>query len=110
MSCYRIDRDGIVLTVRVTARAGRDGVDGIKRLADGREAAAVRVRAVPEKGAANDALVAALAAALGRPRSAISVIAGASARLKQVKISGDGAALAAIVESWQRRQASPQRP
>ena len=61
MACYRTDRDGIVLSVRLTPRAQRDAVDGVGTLSDGREVALVRVRALPEDSAANQALVALLA-------------------------------------------------
>ena len=102
MSCYRLEREGIVLTVRVTPRAARDAIDGVKTLADGREVAAVRVRAVAEKGGANDAVVTTLARALDRPRSAVTVIAGATGRIKQVRVGGNSAVLTAIVQSWPR--------
>ena len=52
-----------------------------------------RVRAVPEGGRANRALEKLIAKALGRPRSAVSVRSGHGARLKQLSVGGDGAAL-----------------
>ena len=100
MACYRAEPGGIVLTVRLTPRAERDAVDGVRVLADGRAVAQVRVRAVPEKDAANKALVALLAKTLRRPKSAIRLISGATGRVKQVRIAGDPLDLAAIVETW----------
>jgi uncharacterized protein (TIGR00251 family) len=101
MSCYRRLADGIVLSVRIVPRANRNAVDGIIVLADGRSAARIRVRAVPEDGAANAALVAVLAKALGRPKSVVTIISGATQRLKQVRIAGDPEKLAAVVSGWE---------
>ncbi len=100
MSCYRAEPDAIVLTLRLTPRAGRDAIDGIGVLADGQAVALAHVRAVPADGAANKALVALLAKVFRRPKSAIHITAGASARVKQVRITGEPADLAAIIESW----------
>jgi uncharacterized protein (TIGR00251 family) len=51
----------------------------------------VQVTAAPERGKANDAVVEVLAKALGVPRSAIRITAGASSPLKTVEIDGDPA-------------------
>ena len=100
MACLRIEADAIVISVRLTPKGGRDAVEGIATLADGCEIALAGVRAVPEDGAANAALVALLAKTFNRPKSAVAVVAGATARLKQVRISGEPKALAAVVQSW----------
>lgn len=71
----------------------------MERLADGREVLKVRVRAAPSDGEANAALVALIAKALGLPRARVSIVAGATARLKRVRILGDAAALAAALET-----------
>ncbi len=73
-------------------------------LADGREVALARVRAVPEDGAANAALIALLAKTFGRPKSAVSIVRGATQRLKQVRIDGDADALARIVAGWKAKE------
>ncbi len=103
MSCFRSEADAIVLAVRLTPKGGRDQIDGIGSLADGRQIASMRVRAVAEDGAANAALVALLAKTFGRPTSAVTILAGTTARIKQVRINGDPKELAAIVESWPQR-------
>jgi uncharacterized protein (TIGR00251 family) len=100
MSCYRVEPDAIVLTVRLTPRADRDAVEGIGILADGQAVLRARVRAVPEDGAANKALIALLAKLFRRPKSAIGLVSGASGRIKQLRIAGEPADLASIVESW----------
>lgn len=90
----------IVLRVRLTPRAGRDGIDGWQTLADGSRVLAARVRAVPEKGEANAALERLVAAAAGVGRTGVSVIAGSTARLKTVRIvtaESEAALLARLV-------------
>lgn len=101
MACYRVAPGGVVLSVRLTPRAARDVVDGVGRLSDGREVAVVHIRAVPAEGAANKALVALLAKTLGVPKSAVTIVAGGAARLKQVRIDGDTTALSAMIDAWQ---------
>jgi hypothetical protein len=46
------------------------------------------VRAAPERGRANDAVEALLAAALGVPRTRVRVVAGHTGTRKQVEIEG----------------------
>ncbi|HEV2558779.1 MAG TPA: DUF167 family protein [Microvirga sp.] len=92
---WRAVPGGLEVRVRVTPRGGRDALDGVEVLSDGRSVLKVRVRAVPEKGAANETVRRVLAAALGRPVSAVLLTAGATGRVKTFRIDGDGAALAA---------------
>ncbi|HEY8383414.1 MAG TPA: DUF167 family protein [Microvirga sp.] len=84
---------GLDLRVRATPRAGRDAVEGIEALSDGRPVLKVRVRAAPEDGAANEAVRRVLAKALGLPASAVTLAAGATARVKTFRIAGDPAGL-----------------
>lgn len=91
---WRIGRSGLSVTVRLTPRGGRDALEGIETLADGKAVLKARVRAAPTEGEANAALVALLARALGLPRSKLAVTAGATARVKTLEAEGDGAALA----------------
>ena len=78
-----------LLRLRVTPNAGRDVIEGIEALADGTEVLRIRVAAIPDRGKANAAVIALLAKALGVPKSAIVVTAGATARLKTVRIDAD---------------------
>jgi len=75
--------------VRLTPKSSVDAIDGLGAAADRSAHLAVRVRAVPEKGAAKAALEKLLASSLGLPKSAVSVVAGATSRLKTVRLSGD---------------------
>jgi uncharacterized protein len=83
--------------VRVTPKGGRDAIDGWGADAEGRRFLKVRVSAAPAEGAANAAVVALLAKALGRPKSAVRIVAGDTARLKLVEVEDlDEAALTAV--------------
>ena len=77
-----------MLAVRLTPRSSADRIDGWATDAAGREHLKVRVRAAPVEGEANAALEAVLARALGVPKSAVQVVRGQTARLKQVAVEG----------------------
>ena len=70
--------------MRVTPGASRDTVaiaDGVVQL---------RVTAPPADGAANEAVLRLLAAALDRPRRNLTLLRGATARIKLIGIAGSG--------------------
>jgi len=90
--------DGILLTVRLTPKGGRDAVDGIEELADGRAVLKARVRAAPREGEANAALVKLIARTLGVAPRDVAIVAGETARIKRLKICGSAPALAAALE------------
>lgn len=87
---FRAIDDGIELAVRLTPKAARDAVEGVKISADGKAHLAARVRAVPEDGKANKALELLVAKSLGVPKSAVSVVAGHTSRLKTVLVASTG--------------------
>jgi uncharacterized protein len=95
---WRIEADGVVVTVRLTPRGGRDAIESIERLADGRSVLKARVRAAASEGEANAALVRLIARMLGVPPRDVALVAGATARIKRVRIAGDAATLAAALE------------
>jgi uncharacterized protein YggU (UPF0235/DUF167 family) len=95
---YRLEPGGLILHVRVTPNAGADRIDGPESRDDGTIVLRLRVRAVPDKGKANAAVMALLAKALGLPKSAVTLVAGDTARLKTLRLSGDPAALAAALD------------
>ncbi len=86
---FRRTEGGIDLDIRLTPRGGRDAIDGVRASSDGKQYLAARVRAVPEKGAANAALEKLVAATLGVAKSAVSVTSGHTSRLKTVHVEGD---------------------
>jgi uncharacterized protein YggU (UPF0235/DUF167 family) len=89
---------GISLAVRLTPKGGRDAIDGVERLSDGRAVLKARVRVAPTEGEANDALCRLIAKALDVPPRAVTLTAGATARVKRLTVAGDGAALVARLE------------
>lgn len=90
---------GVRVTVRLTPRAGRNAVTGRAVDAEGAPLLKVAVTAVPERGAANEALIALLAKAWRLPKTALTIVGGATDRTKLIGIDGD-AALAARLEVW----------
>jgi uncharacterized protein len=90
--------DGILVTVRLTPKGGRDSIDGLETLADGSTVLKARVRAAPHEGAANGALCRLLAKAVGVPPGRVAIIGGAASRIKRVKIVGEVRALASALE------------
>jgi uncharacterized protein YggU (UPF0235/DUF167 family) len=76
------------LTVRVTPRGGRDSVEGWAQDEAGRPVLRLRVAAAAADGAANASVIALLAKALGRPKSAWRLLRGETARVKQIEVEG----------------------
>ena len=89
MEPWRYSAQGISIALRVTPRGGREDIDGIETLANGRAVLKIRVRAIAEGGEANRAVTELLAKVLGVPRARIKLLAGATSRLKQVAVDGD---------------------
>ena len=103
-SFYRQDGDGIVLYVRLTPRAARDAVEGPERKDDGQVHLKVRVRAIPDKGTANAALIALMARHFAVPKSSVTLVSGSTSRLKSVRIDASPDAAAAIAAKLNRER------
>lgn len=80
---------GVRFAIHVQPRSRKPGIDGVHG-----DALRVRVHAPPVEGAANEAVVALLAAALGVPTRAVHIAAGQSGRQKLVDVDGVDAAAA----------------
>jgi uncharacterized protein (TIGR00251 family) len=89
MEPWRYSKEGISVSLRVTPRGGRDDIDGIETLANGRSVVKVRVRAIAEGGEANRAVTELLAKSVGVSKSQVRLISGATSRIKQVAVDGD---------------------
>ncbi|HMT43961.1 MAG TPA: DUF167 family protein [Chakrabartia sp.] len=83
---WRANADGVLLAVRVTPRASKEAVEGVWHDADGAAWLAVKVRAAPDDGQANKAVIALISKTLGTPKSALTLESGAAARLKRISI------------------------
>jgi hypothetical protein len=98
ISFWRPAPGGVTVTVRLTPKGGRDSIDGVDTMSDGRAVMKARVRAAPHEGAANDALVRLIARALGVPLRSVEITGGATSRIKRVTVVGEAAALSATLE------------
>jgi uncharacterized protein (TIGR00251 family) len=78
-----------ILNIRVIPRAKRSGVAGMRG-----DAWLVRLQAPPVDGAANQELIALLAATLAIPKRAVTILAGETSRQKRVRVTGIDAAVA----------------
>ena len=94
--------DGVFVDVRLTPRSGRDIIDGVEARADGRVMLKVRVRAAPFEGEANAALCRLLAKSLEIAPRQVSVVAGATARVKRIRIAGSSTALLAALQQFSK--------
>jgi uncharacterized protein (TIGR00251 family) len=96
---WRYSADGISIALRVTPRGGRDDIDGIEILSDGRPVVKVRVRAIAEGGEANRAVTELLAKALGVRKRDVRVLSGVTSRQKQVAVDGNPKKLGELLRS-----------
>ena len=85
---WRVSADAVLLSLRLTPRSSKDALEGVETLADGRSVLKARVRAVPEGGKANLALLRLLADQLDCPIRAVSLTTGATGRTKVIRIEG----------------------
>lgn len=98
MAAFAAAPDGLIVTVRLTPKGGRDAIDGLDTLADGNTVLKARVRAAPHEGEANDALCRLLAKAAGVPPRSVTIESGATSRIKRVRIVGETEVLRATLE------------
>ncbi len=96
---YRTEPDGLVLSVRVSPKASRSAITSTLET-DTAAALKVAVTAAPEKGRANDAVIALLAKTFGVAKRDVTLVSGATDRRKVLRIAGDPTALAAIADQW----------
>ena len=96
---YQIRKDGVVLHVRLTPKSGRDAVESLTTLSDGQAVVKVRVRALPEDGAANAGLIAVLSKFLQIPKSKIRLETGATVRHKSLLLDMDVSAVKARLDT-----------
>lgn len=95
---YTLTPDGARISLRVTPNARANAIEGSELRADGSCVLKIRVTAPPDKGAANAAVIALLASALGRPKSALLLQSGQTARAKVILVSGAPDNLRAAIE------------
>ena len=86
---WRVAAGAVLLSLRLTPKSSRDAVEGVETLLDGRSVLKARVRAAPEDGKANLALLRLLADQLDHPIRSLSLTSGATARAKVIRIEGE---------------------
>ncbi len=96
MIAWRAVAEGLEVRVRAQPRARRPGIVGVVPGVDGPRLR-IAVCAAPVDGRANAQVIAALAAALDVPPSAVTLTAGAGAREKTLRVRGEATALAAAL-------------
>ncbi len=77
------DAGGVAFTVKIVPGSSRTVVSGLLDTM-----IKIRVAAPPEKGKANQCLVAFLAGQLGVRKSAIAIVAGQTNPVKQIRVAG----------------------
>lgn len=98
MSFWRLERDAVLVRVKVQPKSRRPGLGGVKPAADGPRLA-IAVTEAPEDGRATRAACETLARALGVANSAVDLVQGAATREKTLRVAGDPAALRPGLES-----------
>lgn len=82
-ACLTTRSNGVAIDLNVHPKARRDDIVGIHD-----DRLKIRVNAAPEGGRANDAVLDLLADRLGLKRNQLSLISGATGRLKRVVVTG----------------------
>ncbi|KEC55682.1 DUF167 domain-containing protein [Bartonella koehlerae] len=96
---HQIDTNNIILFVYLIPKASVDKIMGIKCKDDGKRHLVIRLRAIPENGKANKALIKFLAKQWEIPSSYISLKSGGTSRYKQIYFSGYLKKLKEILQS-----------
>lgn len=83
MALFTSNKSGVSVNVRVTPRAGRSAIAGVRD-----DTLLVKLAAAPVDGTANDALVALLAGVFDIPKRDIEIVSGDKCRTKRVLLAG----------------------
>ncbi len=73
-------------------------MDGIETRADGACALKLRVKAPPDKGAANAAVIALIAKTLRVPKSSLTIVTGTTTRTKTIAFAASRDSVPALLE------------
>jgi uncharacterized protein len=97
---FKIHKQGVTVSVRLTPGARKDGILGAVDAGEGKKALKVSVRSPPEDGKANKELLELLAEAWKLPKSSLSLLSGDSSRQKVILAAGDSQKLLNHLEKW----------
>ena len=95
---WRCDDDGVRLFVHLTPKASRDHV-GACVVGPNGVVLKVRVRALPDKGKANQAVIKLLSKWLNVPKTSLELLSGSRSRQKCIKIYGKNVEILKLLET-----------
>lgn len=84
---HQLDTNGLILFIYLIPKSSVDRIMGVECRDDGKQYLVIRLRAVPEDGKANKALIKFLAKQWKIPSSCISLKSGVTSRYKQLYFS-----------------------
>lgn len=90
LTSLRAIPSGLQLTVRLTPNASADRIEGWETGPDGEAWLKVRVRAIPEDGKANAALIKLLAKQAGLAKNRLTLVRGQTHRMKTIELACSG--------------------
>lgn len=100
---WREDGDAVLLAVRLSPRSSKDSIGGIWRDEHYMPWLKAEVRAVPEKGRANVALIKLIAKTLNVAARDVTLEAGDTSRLKRIRITDVAAARVRLADIMERQ-------
>ncbi len=86
--CYQ-KKDHVFLAIKLTPKSAKDAINGVAVDQYENEYLAIKVRALPEKGKANIALISFLAKKLQIPKTCMELTAGHTSSYKTIRIDKD---------------------
>ena len=95
---WRAVEGGALLHISLTPKSSRDEIGAIIEGPSGVVLKA-KVRAIPDKGEANQALIKLLAKSLRLPRTSMELVSGSRSKLKIIKILGDFKEVSKMLET-----------
>lgn len=93
---YRLLPDGLEVVVKATPKAKQNKIIGFTP-----QGLKIQITAAPEKGQANEAIIALLAKHCGIAKNAVQLLAGEISAHKRIMIHGDAEALLARLQDAQ---------
>ncbi len=99
MAFVRNHLDGVEIHIRATPNAKVEKIDGVENRDDGNQYLKIKIRAIPEDGAANDAIIKIIAKTLKIPKSDIELKAGQKGRTKCLLVKNKNLDIEAIIKA-----------
>ena len=94
---WRTDKEGVLLRIYLTPKASMDKVGEVFEHPSGAVIKA-SVRALPDKGKANQAIIKLLSKEFRRPKTSLDLVSGMQSRVKTVRFNGNSTEIAKLFE------------